>query len=180
MQISFFLLPVMLIIFLVWWATRKSQAENDELSGRLEMINAISMDEARKQALGYLQNSSLFSVQTNVSETDGLSENLPQTVIDLAKHYSAIQLLAPPFVDLNFRKIENSKSRIDFSCIGIGMESSDVRYELCVVKDEEFVYEIFPSGEIDEKFGRYASIYHLIVALAQEASSPQSPSKKAL
>ena len=51
------------------------------------------------------------------------------------------------------------------------MEGTDLEGELAVQPQSETVFELYPNDEIDPRFGTYESIYHCLIAVADEGTT---------
>jgi hypothetical protein len=148
----------------------RGRREYDSIKSELRKINEIPLDMAMAEALALLDRGEPFVVvkNTNSNQKDFL---LPPAIVELANKFSTITMIKPPFVNIDFNEIKHSNWNKDFLVIGKGMESSDVEYELCVLPEGNEVYEIAQDGQIDVDFGRYASVYHWVVAVDSEQRS---------
>jgi len=171
MHFAYIILLALIIVLVVAWLVGRGRVENRAIKDRLRAINGLPIDEARKKAMDLLDAKHLFLVSSVEPVIDArFTEPLPRTVAELARRYATIRMTAPPFINLDLNAIQKSKAKERFLRLGKGAESSDTEYELCVLPDEEFVYEVFADGEIDNDFGRYTSVFHLIIAAAEEQS----------
>ena len=65
--------------------------------------------------------------------------------------------------------IASSALRPDFLRIGSVAAGTDVEGEIVARPNEETIYELYPNEPPDPTFGTYRSIYHWILAMAEEA-----------
>jgi hypothetical protein len=171
MNIVYLILSALVILLFAAWLIRRGRAEYADVKEKLRSINELSMSQAREQAVVLLGLEKLFVVsKSEIVGGGALSGHFPQSIIEMQLRCTTIRSAGAPFIDLDLSAIQESSMKEGFFRLGKGMESSDTEYELCFLPNEDSIYEVFADGEIDQEFGKYASIYHLIIAVAQEES----------
>ena len=153
---------------LVSWLIRRGRVEYQTQAAVLERISALSIQEAERRALALLNDEKLFRcVEASIAASTSVMP-LAEGVQRLFARYASVETVGGPKALIDRDLIKPSALRPEFICIGRGMEGTDVEFELGVRARQEPVYEIYSGESPDPTFGTYSSVYHWIVAVANE------------
>ncbi|HQR72822.1 MAG TPA: hypothetical protein PLE54_19660 [Burkholderiaceae bacterium] len=167
------------VIWIVLFVTvRRGKSEYAKSAKHLRRVANLSLAEAKDLALVLLGDSRYFKTELATSREIG-TVGLAREARDLLARYDRIESARGPNVRIAWSDFGPAASNQRYTRIGRGMEGSDVEFELCMLADEEPLYELYPGEEPDPVFGTYQSVYHWIVAVADEAGHRSSgPTKR--
>lgn len=133
----------------------------------LAAINALPVEVARRDALALLREGRRFMCVTQRhSEYPGL-EQIPAMLKEILAEYESIESLNPTSTMLSRTLLGNSSYHPGYLRVGIGMEASDLEFELAVLPNDERIFELTGSGAPDPGF-TYTTVFHWIIATARE------------
>ena len=168
---AFWTLAVLTTMFVLGWLAMswfrgKSQAEIREEARLIQRINAIPIRQAATQALALLADTSLFRCVEPVATDEQALTVLAPELQSIFKRYELIEV-GTGWAFVGRSSIEQSALQPDFTRIGLVAVGTEGEGEICVRAGNETVFELHSDG-IDPALGVYDSIYHWIIAIAEE------------
>jgi hypothetical protein len=167
MSILFFLVPVLVASGVVLWLLAKGRRERQRSTMTHQLIQALSSEAARQQALALLTSTHGFVVI-----------ELPPTDI------AALEFCAPMLREFFHRFEFVSTTRGDFTVsrsqfcpsqlapglvrIGEALPGTELECELAAKPGEEAIFEV-EQDRVDTSSSRHRTIYHLIVSYSPES-----------
>lgn len=153
----------------VRWMTRRAFTEYGRAAQRLERISSLSIADAESRALSLLQDPTVFECVEAETADETLVGDLAPELRKVLQHYATIGSTTGARAQLERSSIGDSKLKPGFVRIGSVAAQTDIEGELAVRRGEETIYEVYPNEAIDPNFGVYRSVYHWILAMAEEA-----------
>jgi hypothetical protein len=155
----------------VRWLTRRGAAEYRRDAEKLERIASDSISEAALKALPLLADAALFrSVESSLADNGALQALAPE-LRKVLQRYELVESNAGSHASISRSAIGLSDLNPGYLRIGSVAPGTDVEGEIVVRPGEETIYELYPNEPPDPTFGTYRSIYHWILATAEETRS---------
>jgi len=156
--------------FGVRWLTRRGAEEYCREAEKLEKIASQSISEAAEKALPLLADAVLFrSVESSSGDDDSLQALAPE-LRKVFRRYEIVESNVGSQASVSRSAIGASALKSGFLRIGSVETGTDVQGEIAVRPGEETIYELYSDEAPDPTFGTYRSIYHWILATAEEAA----------
>ena len=157
--------------FGIRWLTRRGTAEYRREAEKLDKIASDSISEAALKALPLLSDTALFrSVESSSAENGALHALAPE-LKKVLQRYETVESNAGSHSAISRSAIASSELNPGYLRIGSVAPGTDVEGEIVVRPGEETIYELYPNELLDPTFGTYRSIYHWILATAEETRS---------
>ena len=173
MNNPFSLIVFAILMFAVGWLivrllTARGAAEYRREAEKLQRTSQLSARDAAARAALLLADGELFHcIESSLNDTATL-EGLAPEIASLFARYETIELLKAPWAIVSRSEIGYSAQKQGFLRIGSISVGTDVEGEIAVRRGEEAIYELHPNEAPDPTFGTHRSIYHWIVAVAEE------------
>lgn len=153
------LVPIILLI-------RKGRVERAGLATKLEAIEAMPLELAKRESSVLLGDPTRF--RCVVAQIDGsrAANSLPPLLTEFFESFDSVLSLSGERARID-RSLVSSHAKPGFVVVGRGMEGTDTEYELGIRDAEDRIYVLYPNEPVDPKFGSYSSIYHWVVAAAR-------------
>ena len=153
----------------VRWLTRRGAAELRREAEKLERIASEPINDAALKALALLSDGALLrSIESSYRGDDSL-ELLAPELRRILLRYETIEVNTGSHATVTRTAIAPSALQPGFLRIGSVAAGTDVEGEIVVRSGDETIYELYPNEPPDPTFGTYRSIYHWILAMAEEA-----------
>lgn len=153
----------------VRWLTARGTAEYRRDAMKLETISSLSLQQAKASAIGLLSDPRIFQCAESPIADERSLEGLAPEVRELLKRYATIELVKGPRAAVMRTSLGPSGRRPGFLRIGSIAAATDVAGDLGVKPGDETIYELYTDEAPDPTFGTYKSIYHWLLAMAEEA-----------
>ena len=164
---------VMLIFGMGWLGvrllTRRAAAEYRRDAEKLEEIAGLSIGEAASKALPLLSNVALFRVVESVPERAALRHDLGPELTKVLQRFERIEANGGAGAFVARSAVGPSVLNPGYLRIGMVAAATDMEGEIGVRAGDEIIYELYRHEPPDPVFGTYRSIYHWILAMAEEA-----------
>lgn len=174
-SLSISLLIVPLIAATIWglvaWLIKKGRSEYKAVAETLGAISALSIPEAERRALTQLADTRVFRCIEALAPPSAALEPLASGLKRLFSRYERIETILGPATILDGSLVAPSHGHPGFLVVGVGMEGSDVQFQIGTQAGEEAVYELHIGEPPDPTYGTYRSVYHWLVAVSTEARS---------
>jgi hypothetical protein len=155
-------------IWRLWILVGRGRADYRRHASRLERIAALSLPEATVEARALLADPELFRLSAvppgNATDLDQLAPELR----GLFQQYDSIEILKGAGALLQRSVIGPAEHGKGFTRIGKVAEATDVEGEVAVKPGAETVYVLHPGEPPDPVFGMHRSVYHWLIAAAEE------------
>lgn len=149
----------------------QGRSEYRSTSQTLASVNALPLRVAEEQALALLQNPDKFA---NI-KAEGANERalavFPSALRRFFSQYARVESKSAAGAYVDQKVIAPSALRPEYTVIGHGMQHTDLAYELAVLPDDERIYELDAAERPDPAVGTYATIFHWVIACANEKAS---------
>lgn len=129
------------------------------------------MSEAALKALPLLSDAALFRSVESPSLDDRTLRALAPELRKVLQRYETVESHAGSHALISRSAIASSELNPSYLRIGSVAPGTDVQGEIAVRPGEEAIYELYPNELPDPTFGTYRSIYHWILATADETRS---------
>jgi hypothetical protein len=155
--------------FAVQALVRRGTQEYRRDARSLEEIAALSIETAAEKAIPLLKEPSLFTtIEREGREVDG---QLGTHLRRLLRRYQQIESNSGSRPVLSRDAVGPSAITPGFLRVGSVGVGTDVEGELAIRAGEEAIYELYAGEAPDPVFGTYRSVYHWILASAEEVRS---------
>ena len=148
---------------------RRQAADYRRDAAKLERISALSLEEAASRAASLLSDGRLFRVVEAPPDDDAALQSLAPELRNIFRRYESIELVQVPWAHVARASLGPSVHQPGFLRIGDVASGTDVEGEIAVRPGEEAIYEVHADEAPDPKLGTHRSIYHWLIATAQEA-----------
>jgi hypothetical protein len=155
----------------VRWLLARGAAEYRRAAEELERVSSLSVQEAAVKARALLSDPTVFHVVPAAARDSATLQQLAPQLRNVLAEYETIELLKEPRAILERSALGPSEFKQRFVRIGRAAEGSDAETEVIVRPGEETVYELAKGEEIDPTSGTFKSVYHWLIAIAQEEPS---------
>ena len=153
----------------VRWLTARGTAEYRQEAAKLEQISSLSLQEAASKAVSLLSDGKLFRYAESPIADEGSLDALAPEIRKLLGRYEAIEVVKGPRASVARSSIGASEHKPGFLRIGSVATATDAEGEIAVRPGDETVYELYAQEAPDPVFGTYKTIYHWLIAMAEEA-----------
>jgi len=165
---------VAFILAVVWillrWLTRMAKIEYAASARELKTLAALSIEEARLRGQELLDRGDVFRCVEAPVDPSTLPERLGSQLRGLLSRYQSIETATGPSTCIDRSRLALSLVRDGLLPIGVGMEGTDVEYEVAARADTDEIVELHPGEGPDPTFGTYPTIYHWVLAVAKEVA----------
>jgi hypothetical protein len=152
----------------VYFLIRAGQNEYSANAEQLRKINELPIARAEQLAFSYLQDAQLFICDDSKGVDPQNVASLPTAVRELFARYRRVAAVSGPKAWINRELVPISFHGKQYLQIGAGMEATDTPYRICLTGNGEQIVELYEGEEPDLSFGTYPTVFHWVVALAEE------------
>lgn len=162
-----------ILMFGVGWLAvrlliRKGAAEYRRDAENLARISSLSVRDAATEAWPLLSESDMFQITQATSRGEVDLNIFAPELRSVLQRYELLQSTMGSRAQIGRAFITPSTLKEGFVRIGLVAEGTDVAGEISVRPADETIYELYPNESPDPVFGIYRSIYHWILAMAEE------------
>jgi hypothetical protein len=155
----------------VRWFVRRGTAEYRREAELLATISALPTPDAASQAMKLLSQGGPFRCVESPAHDPAQLELLAPEQRAVLGRFESVALVGGSAASVGRSFLGSSAIKPGFIRIGLVAPSTDVEGEISVRAGEETIFELYAGEEPDAVFGTYRSIYHWVLATAEESRS---------